>query len=400
MRTFSLRASIWIGWVVLALSSCSQKEKVPSPPPPKVVVAHPLQRELIKWDEYTGRFEAVNRVDVRARVTGYLDEQRFRDGQLVRKGDVLFVIDPRPFQYQLQRIQAQFNLAEKEYARAESLRETRAISQEDLDRRFQELQVAEAALNDAKLNLEFTEITAPIDGEISARFVDVGNLVEENATVLARIVSVDPIHFEFEMSQADLMNYLRLARAGKRPRSDSNPNPIFIKLPDEDAFTHMGRMDFMDNVVDTGTGTILGRALVQNREGLMYPGLFGRARLIGSGREQAVLLPEQAINTDQNRKFVYVVNERDEVSRTYVDLGPTLDNGFFIIRKGLTGNERVVIKGLQRIRATDQKVTPELVPLHWEEGDQMPELDSVPSLEEITGEKPAVSEGFDAPSTK
>jgi RND family efflux transporter MFP subunit len=233
------------------------------------------------------------------------------------------------------------------------------------DQRSQEYTAAQAALNEAKLNLEFTQVKTPVAGRISEAFVDVGNLVRANETLLTRVVSVDPIHFEFEGSQSELLKYLRLDRAGKRPSSVSAPNLIFIKLLDEDTFSHKGHMDFVDNVIDEGTGTVRGRALVDNKDGIIFPGLFARARLIGSDEYEAILLPEKSINTDQNRKFVYVVNDNDSVKRVYIKPGPVLDNGFVIIREGLSGNERVIINGTQRIRSPEQVVTPVEMALTW-----------------------------------
>lgn len=247
------------------------------------------------------------------------------------------------------------------------------------------MQVAEAALNVAKLNLEFTQIKAPTRGKISNDFVDIGNLVRENETILTRIVTVDPIHFEFEASQASLLKYMRLDRAGERPSSDRAPNPIVIKLLDEADYSHRGRMDFVDNIVDSGTGTIQGRALIENKDGLIYPGLFGRARLMGRSNFEAVLLPEKAINTDQDRKFVYVVNDEGQAQRQYIRPGLLLDNGLVIIDDGLKGHERIVVNGIQRIRSDDQEVTPVETKLAWQELEGMPDPTSIPSLESIKG---------------
>lgn len=369
---------------LLVLAACSdQQAPAAAPTPPEVDVALPLKQTLTEWDEFTGRFEALERVDIRARVTGYLTEKRFRDGQLVSKGDVLFVIDPRPFQYEVERAEAQHALAQKAYQRALDLRKTQSIAQELFDQRLQELRVSEAAFNEAKLNLAFTKITAPIDGKISDAFVDIGNLVSANETMMTRIVSVDPIHFVIEGSQTEFLKYLRLDRAGKRQSSDYSPNPIFIKLIDEDGYDHSGRMDFVDNVIDGGTGTIRARALVSNPEALIYPGLFGRARLLGSGEYEALLLPEKALNTDQSRKFVYSIDADNRAQRVYVTPGPVLDNGLVIIRKGLNGDERVVVNGIQRIRAPQQAVTPNETPLSWTPMKSMPDVSTVPSLETI-----------------
>lgn len=370
--------------VITLVAACGDPQApATAPTAPEVDVALPLKQTLTEWDEFTGRFEALERVDIRARVTGYLTEKRFRDGQLVSKGDVLFVIDPRPFQYEVERAQAQHALANKAYQRALDLRKTQSIAQELFDERLQELRVSEAAFNEAKLNLAFTKITAPIDGKISDAFVDIGNLVSANETLMTRIVSVDPIHFVIEGSQSDFLKYLRLDRAGKRRSSDYSPNPIFIKLIDEEDYVHSGRMDFVDNVIDGGTGTIRARALVSNPEALIYPGLFGRARLLGSGEYEALLLPEKAINTDQSRKFVYAIDADNRAQRVYVSPGPVLDNGLVIVRKGLKGDERVVVNGIQRIRVPQQPVTPKQTPLSWTPLASMPDMSAVPSLETI-----------------
>ncbi len=358
--------------ITLVSSACTETTETADaapapPPPPEVDVATPLKHQLTDWDEFTGRFEAINDVQLRARVTGYLVEKKFKDGQHVTKGDVLFVIDQRPFSYELQRIKAQHELAQKEWQRAQNLRETRAISQEEVDRRFQELQIAKATLDNARLQMQFTEVTAPIDGKVSDSYVDIGNMVEENETVLTRIVSTNPMHFRFEGSQGDLLKYLRLDRAGQRPSSDSSPNPIYIKLMDEDKFQHQGRMHFVDNAIDNSTGTIQATAEVNNDASILYPGMFGRARLLGRSNYEAVLVPERVINTDQDKKFVYFVDENEQVQRRYVSVGNLLDNDYIVVSDGLTGDEQVVINGIQRIRQTGQAVTPNQTELEWRE---------------------------------
>ncbi|MEM9103766.1 MAG: efflux RND transporter periplasmic adaptor subunit [Pseudomonadota bacterium] len=361
-----------VSLLFLNITGCQKQPPVQSPQvPPEVDVALPLKQKIVEWDEYTGRFEAIESVDIRARVTGYLVEKKFKDGQTVKKGDVLFVIDPRPFEFQVQRAEAQFQLARKEYNRAINLRKTNAVSSEEVDRRLNEFKVAEAELNSVKLDLAFTQVKSPIDGKLSEDFINVGNLVRENDTVLTRVVSFDPIHFEFEASQAQLLKYIRLDRAGKRPGSDTNPNPIFIRLQDELTYEHQGYMDFVDNIIDRGTGTILGKAVVSNQDSVIYPGLFGRARLLGSGEYEAILLPEKAINTEQTRKFVYTLTTENQAQRTYIELGPLLDNGMMVIKKGLMGDERVVISGSQRIRMPQQPVTPKIIELKWVEVDTM-----------------------------
>lgn len=344
------------------LLSCDNNNNT-KPTPAEVDVALPLTKEVVEWDEYTGRFQAMEEVEVRSRVTGYLNEIKFKDGQMVKKGDVLFVIDPRPFQYALDRATSELELAKKQYDRAMKLQKSSFISAETIDQRYQEVQTSITRVNEAKLNLEFTHVTAPIGGKISRYFVSVGNLIRMDDTVLTRLVSFDPIHFYFETSQKDLLKYLRLDKAGKRPSSDNHPSPIYIKLQDETEFGHQGTMDFVDNQADAGTGTVLGRAIVPNPEGLIYPGFFGRARLVGSGEYKAILVPDTAINTDQTRQYVYVVDKNNKVQRVYVELGPLRDSGYYIIKSGLKGTEWVVVNGIQRLRVPEQVVKPNKVKL-------------------------------------
>ncbi len=334
-----------------------------APPLAEVDVAYPLKKKIVEWDEYTGRFRAMEEVEVRARVTGYLDAIKFKDGQKVKKGDVLFVIDPRPFfQFVLDRMKAQHELAQKQYKRRSNYKK-KFSSDEVIDQRFEEMQVAATRVDEAKLNLEFTEVQSPISGKISRNFVSIGNLITKNDTILTRIVSFDPIYFYFEISQNDLLKYIRLDRAGRRPSTDKIAHPIKIKLQDENDYVHKGKTDFVDNIVDRGTGTIITRAVVPNPDDIIYPGIFGRARLAGSGFYEALLLPDKAINTDQSRKFVYVVDKNNQVQRVYVKLGDIRDSGYYIIEEGLKGNERVVISGVQRIRSPEQKVKPIMIQL-------------------------------------
>lgn len=345
-----------LGAALLVSACLPEDEKAAasqSRPAPEVTVAAPLKKEVVDWDQYTGRFEAVERVEIRARVSGYLSKILFQDGDIVEKGETLFVIDQRPFRIAVDRAQAQYDLAQKEFARSNKLRQSSAASEANLDRRRQELKVAKADLDRAQLDLEFTEIKAPTSGRIGRSNVDIGNLISgdlQNGTPLTTIVSTDPIHFYFEASEQQFLKYSRLNESGARPGSRDVANPVFVKLQDEDKFTHEGRMDFVDNEIDRGTGTIVGRALLSNESGLLAPGMFGLARLVGSGPYEAFLIPDTAIGTDQARKFVMVVNGEGKAERRFVKLGPLRDSGLRIIKEGLSENDQVIINGLQRAR--------------------------------------------------
>jgi membrane fusion protein, multidrug efflux system len=364
MKRTSLAVTLLLSIFSLLISCDSPPSNTAKNSLAEVDVSLPLKKKIVEWDEYTGRFQAIQEVEIRARVTGYLDAIKFKDGQMVKKGDVLFIIDPRPYQYALSSAEAQLELAKKQHERATKLKKESFISTQEIDKRLQEMLVAEVRVKEAKLNLEFTQVKSPINGKISRYYTSAGNLIKMDDTVLTRIVSVDPIHFYFEVSQNDLLNYIRLDKAGKLPSSDNNPNPIQIKLQDETKYSHFGKMEFIDNVVDQGTGTVLARAIVPNPDFVIYPGFFGRARLIGSAEYEALLLPDKAINTDQTRKFVYVVDTEDRIKRVYVELGPLRESGFYIIKKGLAGNERVVISGIQRIRTPNQLVKPLTIKLN------------------------------------
>jgi RND family efflux transporter MFP subunit len=335
---------------------------------------------MTEWDEYTGRFEATDRVDVRARVDGYLDSIQFRDGAIVKPGQLLFVIDPRPYEAALEgaqadvvRAQTRVELANTDFTRGDALFAIRGISQEEFDRRTQGKKEAEAASIVARatervaaLNVEFTRVRAPIGGRISQKFVSVGNLVsggQAGSTLLTTIVAIDPIQFVFDASESDYLKYNRLNASGARPTSRDTPNPVRIRLLDETAFTHVGRMDFVDNRLDATTGTIRGRALVPNPGGFLTPGQFGRLQLLGSGEFDAVLVPDAAILSDQSRRFVWIIDKNSMPEQRAVEPGG-LERGLRIVRAGLQRDDRIVINGMQRVRpgakvaATDGRIEP------------------------------------------
>jgi membrane fusion protein, multidrug efflux system len=376
---FKLAERCAIGLVVaissiVTLAGCDRKPASSSaPPPPPVTVALPLQKKITEWDEYTGRFVATAAVEVRARVSGFIDSIKFKDGQIVKQGDPLFVIDPRPYRIaveqakaDVERAKAKLEIASLDLERATPLVRNQTLTQREFDTRQSNqrdaaggLASAEAALKQAGLNLEWTDVAAPISGRISDRRVDAGNLITggpTGATLLTTIVSLDPIYFVFDGSEADFIRYLRLAAAGARPSSRDVQNPVSVQLADETGYKHEGRMDFVDNVVNPKTGTIRGRAIFENKDGLLTPGFFGRLRLYG-GEHDALLIPDSAIASDQASKIVFTIADDGTVGVKRVELGPIVD-GLRVIRSGLAATDRIVIEGLPRARP-GQKVTPE-----------------------------------------
>jgi len=357
----------------VALAGCDKPAATAAPPSPPVTVAHPLQKSITEWDEYTGRFQAVETVEVRARVSGFIDSIRFNEGQMVKEGDLLIVIDQRPYQIALEqakadveRAKAKLEIASLDVQRATPLVRSQALTEREFDTRKSterdaagQVGSAEAAARQAQLNLEWTEVRAPTTGRISDRRVDRGNLItggQTGATLLTVIVSIDPIHFIFDGAEADFLRYLRLAAAGARPSSRDVQNPVSVRLADEADFTHSGRMDFVDNALNAKTGTIRGRAVFENKNGLLTPGFFGRLRLFG-GERDTLLVPDGAIASDQSRKIVFTVADDGTVGTKLVELGPIVD-GLRVVRSGLAATDRIVIDGLQRARP-GQKVKPE-----------------------------------------
>ena len=350
-------------------------QAAPASPPP-VTVSPPLQKEVTEWDEYTGQFAAVDYVEIRARVSGYLTEIHFTDGQIVNKGDLLFVIDPRPYEIELQQGQAQLataeatlDLANRELARAASLREKDFVAQSTYDQRLQTMKSAaasvetgKAAVRQANLDLEFSHVTAPVTGRISQHQVSIGNLVSGGTattpTLLTTIVSLDPIYLNFDMSEAQLLSYERAVASGKLKSTRDNGVPVFARLTDETEWTRSGTMNFVDNQVDRGAGTIRARAIFPNPNFFLTPGQFGRLRIPGSEPYQAILIPEAAVVTDQSSKLLMTVAEDGTVVPKLVRLGPTID-GLRVVRSGLDPKDRVIIDGLVRARP-GAKVTPQI----------------------------------------
>jgi RND family efflux transporter MFP subunit len=364
--------------LVLVLTACGdsgpQKGAKGAPPAPQVTVALPEKRTVTDRDEYVGRFVAIDSVEIRARVSGYLDAVQFTDGEIVKNGAKLFQIDQRPFtaaldlaRADLARARAQLDLANADLVRAQDLIDRKTISEAVYEQRIQakrgadaQMQSAEAAVRVAELNLEFTELRAPIDGRIGDRRVSPGNLViggsQPSTTMLATIVSIDPIRFEFTFDEAAFLRYSRLGGSAKNKNPRGGSLPVELRLLDESEFEHKGTIDFVDNVIDQSSGTIRGRALVQNPSGLFTPGMFARARVPASAPFEALLVPDSAIGTEQIRKFVYAVDGENTVLQKYVTLGH-LENGLRVILKGIDGTDRIIVNGMVRARP-GIKVTP------------------------------------------
>jgi RND family efflux transporter MFP subunit len=362
---------------LLLLAGCSEgtQKQTAAPPPPAVTIAGPVKRVVVDQDEYVGRFVAIESVEVRARVSGYLDRIDFTDGQMVKQGDLLFTIDKRPFETTLDQAkanlaQARANLAfaETDLNRGAALVKERTITEQTFDQRTQAKRVAEAsvqaqeaAVRQATLDLAFTELKAPVAGRIGDRRVSLGNLVtggtSGNTTMLATIVSVDPIRFEFTFDEASYLRYERLAKGGREMTSRDASVVVALKLLDEPDFQHKGRMDFVDNVIDRSSGTIRGRAVFANPDGVFTPGMFARVQVPGSPSYTALLVPDTAIGTEQARKYILVADSDDVVRMKYVTTGRLYGN-LRVIKSGLEENDRVIVNGLMRARP-NQKVNPQ-----------------------------------------
>jgi membrane fusion protein, multidrug efflux system len=371
------RLSILTALAVM-VAGCGEGPKQAGPPPPKVTVATPIKRTVVDQDEYVGRFVAVDAVEVRARVSGYLDIVHFEDGQMVKQGDVLFTIDRRPFQNTLAQARANLELAKSnlvftqaDLARGQQLLRDRTISEQIYEQRAQAFRNAqasvaanEAMVRQAELDLDFTELKAPVDGRIGDRRVSPGNLVTGgtggSTTLLATIVSIDPIRFEFTFDEASLLRYVRLSQKGRSEVASRGAVTVRLKLLDEQEFSHFGRMDFIDNVIDRSTGTIRGRAQFVNSDRLFTPGMFARLQVPSSDPYEALLVRDSAIGTEQVRKFVYVVDKDNVTRQRFVTPGQAVDD-LRVIKDGVAADDHVIVNGLMRVRL-GQKVTPEEQP--------------------------------------
>jgi RND family efflux transporter MFP subunit len=362
--------------MLIPLAACSGAPRQQAAlPPPAVTVAKPTKRIVVDQDEYVGRFVAIDSVEIRAHVSGYLDKIHFADGQMVKTGDLLFTIDKRPYQAALDQAkanlaQARANLAfgEADLARGAALVRDRTITEQTFDQRTQVKRVAEAsvaaqmaAVEAASLDLDFTDIRAPVAGRIGDRRISPGNLITGgtagNTSLLATIMSIDPIRFEFTFDEGSYLRYQRLAQAGRDMTSRDNGVTVDLKLIDEPDYMHQGHIDFVDNAIDQSSGTIRGRAAFSNADRVFTPGMFGRIRMAGSLPYTALLVADAAIGTEQTRKYVLIADGDDVVRMKYVTLGQAFDN-LRAIKSGIEENDRIIINGLMRARP-GQKVTPQ-----------------------------------------
>lgn len=368
----------------IALPACSRKEAGPSEaPPPQVTVQRPIIKEIVEWDEYTGRLEAVDYVEVRARVSGFLESVHFEEGQPVKKGAVLFKIDPRPFKAEVaaraaavEEAKARLQLAEMNRNRAKGLVESKAIAQEEFDTRVNAyaqalaaVDAAKAELEAANLQLEFTEVTAPISGIIGKKRVTEGNLVTggaEGTTVLTTIVPHNPIYAYFNIDEHAVLKYLRLVMEGKMPgRTDDGQATVEMGLADSEGYPFKGTIDFVNNRLDEETATLEARAKFENDDEFLTPGLFARLRMPGSPKYSATLIPDEAVGSDQRSKYVWVITDKGIAEKRPVTLGP-LHEDLRIVRSGLEPTDRIVVNGLQRVRPGAPVEATEIAPDHNE----------------------------------
>jgi RND family efflux transporter MFP subunit len=355
--------SLVVSALFFASSSLGCSAKPPAPPPPPSVTAAPvLQRDIAEWDEFSGRLEAVDQVEIRPRVSGYIKRVTFTEGREVRKGEVLFEIDPRPYQAELARAEAELeraksaaSLAASDVQRADRLVKAQAISREEYDSRTSAeaqggagVKAAEAAVETARLNLNWTRVRSPIAGRVSNALVTPGNLVQASpATLLTTVVSLEPMYVYFDSDEQTYLRYAGQARNGSNWRVTGLP--VYLGLANETGYPHEGRLDFVDNQVDPNTGTIRTRAVFSNKSRALTPGLFARVKLVGSKTKQTMLVRDAAIGTDQDRKFVLVVGPGDSLQYRPVVPGRLVD-GLRIIDSGVQPGEKVVVNGLMRVR--------------------------------------------------
>jgi RND family efflux transporter MFP subunit len=359
------------------IGGCGKQGGAQSAPPPQVSVAQVLEKRVKDWDEFTGRLQAVESVEIRPRVSGYIDKVAFTEGSQVKSGDLLFVIDPRPYQAEydrsaadVKRYKTALELARIELVRVQRLKDSGAVSEEELDERKSTVAQAEAnvagseaSLETASLNLSFTRVTSPIAGRVSRAEVTRGNLVtggSNGGTLLSSVVSMDPMYLYFDADEQSYLRYAQMARSGERPSSRDKQDPVQVGLADEEGFPHTGSVDFIDNQLNPQTGTIRARAVLQNKDGQFTPGLFARVQLLGSGEYSAILIEDRAVNTDQSQKYVLLLGANNQIEYRKVKLGRVID-GLRIVREGLKPGDVIVVNGAQRVHpgvtVTPQRVT-------------------------------------------
>jgi RND family efflux transporter MFP subunit len=356
----------------LLLAGCNNQPPVAQgPPASQVTVGRPEQKEVVNWNEFTGRTAAVKLVNVTPRVSGYIVDIPFKEGDIVHKGDLLFQIDPRPYQDayeqalgQLQHAQANQQLQDATFERQQRLRETGVIAKEDYDTALSnknqaaaQVVSAQAARNSAQLNLEFTHVVSPIDGRVSHQLVNIGNLVQADSTRLTTIVSIDPIYAYFSVDELAALSYQRLIREGKLASSGGGKLPVYLQLQDETGFPHQGTIDFSDNAFDSSTGTLLVRGSFPNSDGFLTPGNFVRVRVASSPNYNALLVADRAIGSDQDQSFLYVVDSRNIARLRHIKMGQ-LAEGLRVVKSGLQPDDVVVINGIIKVRP-DSPVRPQ-----------------------------------------
>nr|WP_240618230.1 efflux RND transporter periplasmic adaptor subunit [Halomonas heilongjiangensis] len=371
--------AMFAGFALLAGCDSQADSAQQAPPPPQVSVADVVVEDVRFWDEFTGRIEAVETVELRPRVTGYIESIHYTEGQSVEAGEVLFVIDQRPYRAELaraeadlERARARAELTRSEAARAETLAQSRSISREELDQRRAaaaqaeaDILAARAAVDTASLRMEFTEVRAPIAGRTGRALVTVGNLVSE-ATPLTSIVSLDKVHVHFFSDEQTYLQYDAMARNGERASSRDERTPVRVGLATDVGYPYEGEVDFVDNRLDAAAGTILTRAVLDNSDGRFAPGMFARVQLLGNGSDDAILIDDKAVLTDQDRKYVYVVDEEGRAQRRDVALG-RMAEGLRVVVSGLEPGDRVVVRGAQRIFFPGMEVAAESVDMRGQD---------------------------------
>lgn len=371
-------AVVAAGLVGFALSAPGANSSTPpaAPPPPAVSAAAVLTKSVTYWDEFPGRVAAIDNVEIRPRVGGYIESVKFREGDDVKKGDVLFVIDRRPFLAQASRAEAelvrartQADLARTQAERAKKLLEGRVISQEEYDQRIAAdaeaaaaVRAAAAAADSARLDLEFTEVRSPINGRAGQALITTGNLVSPNQSLLTSVVSLDRVYVYFESDEQSFLRYAEMGKRGERSSSQDAGHPVQVGLANDEGFPHQGTLDFVDNHLDPASGTIRARAVLDNKDRLLTPGLFARVKLLGSGQMNALVIDEKAVLTDQDRKYVYVLDAENRAMRRDIVLGRESD-GLRVVTSGLSAGDRIIVHGVQKVFMPGMPVAPTDIPM-------------------------------------